>query len=65
MSTTMAAPTRVAMLAYPKFTALDLIGPHQILASLPGMQVDLVAKTTEPVVTDRQISITPAKSFSA
>jgi cyclohexyl-isocyanide hydratase len=29
------------------------------------MQVDLVAKTTEPVVTDRQISITPAKSFSA
>jgi len=60
----MTASTRVAMLAYPKFTALDLIGPHQILASLPGVHVDVVGRTTEPVVTDRQICITPAKSFS-
>jgi cyclohexyl-isocyanide hydratase len=28
------------------------------------MHVDVVAKTTEPVVSDRQIVITPAKSFS-
>ncbi|MBP0623103.1 DJ-1/PfpI family protein [Cupriavidus consociatus] len=65
MSTTVADSTRIAMLAYPKFTALDLIGPHQVLASLPGVHVDVVAKTTEPVVSDRQISIIPAKSFSA
>ena len=64
MSQTISTSTRVAMLAYPGFTALDLIGPHQTLASLPGMYVDVVAKTTEPVVSDRQIAITPAKSFS-
>lgn len=64
MSTTVSASTRVAMLVYPRFTALDLIGPHQVLASLPGMYVDVVAKTKEPVVSDRQISITPDKSFS-
>jgi len=52
------------MLVYPGFTALDLIGPHQILASLPGVHVDIVGKTIEPVVSDRQIVITPAKSFS-
>ncbi|MBR0642716.1 DJ-1/PfpI family protein [Plastoroseomonas hellenica] len=55
--------TRVAMLIYPSFTTLDLIGPHQVLASLPNMQIELVAKTREPVVSDRGVSVNPDRSF--
>jgi cyclohexyl-isocyanide hydratase len=55
--------TRIAMLIYPVFTMLDLIGPHQVLSSLPNTEVDLVAKSRSPVVSDRGVSINPDKSF--
>jgi transcriptional regulator GlxA family with amidase domain len=29
---------------YPRFTALDLVGPHKYLAAIPGMQTVLVAE---------------------
>ena len=55
--------TRIAMLLYPHFTTLDLIGPHQVLTSLADVQVDLVAKTGEPVTTDSGVSLIPDTSF--
>jgi hypothetical protein len=33
---------QIAMLVYPAFTALDLVGPHQFLAALGNVQVHLV-----------------------
>jgi cyclohexyl-isocyanide hydratase len=54
----------VAMLVYPKMTALDLIGPQYMFASLMGAKVHLVAKTREPVVSDTGVTITPTTTFA-
>jgi len=44
---------QMAMLVYPQFTALDLIGPHTMLASLMNVDVHLVWKDRQPVIIDR------------
>jgi putative intracellular protease/amidase len=54
----------VAMLVYPGMTALDLIGPQYMFASLMGARVHLVAKTLAPVVCDTGVTITPGATFA-
>lgn len=54
---------QIAMLLYPGFTALDLVGPQYMLASLMGAEVHLVAKTMEPVLSDTQMAIVPTLDF--
>lgn len=56
-------PDEVAMLVYPRMTALDLIGPQYMFASLMGARVHLVGKTRDPVVTDTGVGILPTASF--
>jgi cyclohexyl-isocyanide hydratase len=56
-------PTLIAMLVYPECTALDLVAPHQNLASTPNSKVDVIAKSRDAVVTDRRLSIVADKSF--
>lgn len=41
---------QIALALYPKFTALDIIGPFQALADVPGHEVEFVAGETGPVV---------------
>ena len=53
----------IAMLVYPKMTALDLIGPQYMFASLMGAKVHLVGKTRDPVTSDTGVTITPTASF--
>jgi cyclohexyl-isocyanide hydratase len=61
---TEAAPKyNIAMVVYPRMTALDLIGPQYAFASIMGAKVSLVAKTLEPVVSDTGISINPDLTF--
>jgi cyclohexyl-isocyanide hydratase len=55
---------RIALLIYPGFTALDLFGPHNMLAALRPARMDLVAATREPVVTDTGISVLPSATFA-
>jgi putative intracellular protease/amidase len=55
---------RIAMLVYPGFTALDLVGPQYFFASLMGAKVDLVAKTLEPVKTDTGFAVLPTATFA-
>jgi transcriptional regulator GlxA family with amidase domain len=43
---------RIAFLFYPGMTALDAIGPHEILSRLPGAEVFRVAKQAGPVLSD-------------
>lgn len=62
--TATSAPTRIAMLIYPKFTTLDLVGPQQVLSALPNTTVHLVAKTRDPVTTDSHVTIVPDRSFA-
>jgi transcriptional regulator GlxA family with amidase domain len=41
---------QIALALYPKFTALDIVGPFQVLADVPGHEVAFVAGEAGPVV---------------
>ena len=56
-------PDEIAMLVYPQMTALDLIGPQYMFASLMGAKVHLVAKRRELVMCDTGVGIMPTKTF--
>ena len=43
---------KVALVLYPGFTALDVVGPFQVLASAPGVEAMLVARELGCVVDD-------------
>ena len=58
------ASTDIAMLVYPRMTALDLIGPQHMFASLMGARVHLVAKSLAPVTSDTGVTITPTATFA-
>lgn len=55
---------KIAFLIYPKFTALDMVGPHYMLASLMGATVHVVAKTREPVTSDQGLTFVPTVTFA-
>ena len=52
---------QVAMLLYPGFTALDLVGPHYFFACMFGAKVHLVTteKDLAPVASDLGLAIAP------
>jgi len=54
---------QIAMLVYPAFTTLDLVGPHQFLAALGNVQVHLVWKTKDIVVSDSGLPIQPTATL--
>ncbi len=58
------SPDRVTIgfLAFPGVTALDLVGPYEVLARLPITTV-VVAATREPVRTDRGLQLIPDVDF--
>jgi putative intracellular protease/amidase len=43
---------KIAILLYPGFTALDAIGPYEVLSRLPGARVYFVAKEKAPLLVD-------------
>lgn len=59
------SPFRIAMLVYPGFTLLDLIGPHTVFTALPGAEVVLVGADAMPVMSDSGIAITPDAAIDA
>ncbi len=56
---------QIAMLLYPGFTALDLIGPYHSLASMPGAKVHLVTTQDDlrPVPSDLGIAMQPTATM--
>lgn len=54
---------QIAFLAYPGFTALDLVGPHYMLGNLMGATVHIVAKSAEPVMSDMKLAVVPTATF--
>jgi hypothetical protein len=57
-------PEEVAFLLYPGCTALDFVGPHNMLRGLMGASVRLVAKTRDPIVTDTRLAVLPDTTFA-
>ncbi|MEQ1754991.1 MAG: DJ-1/PfpI family protein [Micropepsaceae bacterium] len=57
---------QIAMLLYPKFTALDLVAPHYFFACMMGAKVHLVTKSRDlaPVPSDLGLAITPTVSMT-
>jgi putative intracellular protease/amidase len=43
---------KIAILVFDKLTALDAIGPYEVLSRLPGAELSFVAKQAGPVRTD-------------
>jgi len=52
------------MLLFRNFTQLDLTGPHEVLARLPGARVQLVAATRDPIAAESGLAIVPTATFA-
>ena len=61
----MTAPLRFGLLLFPNVTQLDLTGPAEVFGNIPGADIHLVWKTTEPVATAGGWKIVPTTSFAA
>src|SRR6266516_7480354 len=46
------SPVKIALVLYPGFTALDIIGPFQVLAYIPGHEAVFVSAQPGPVTDD-------------
>lgn len=57
-----AASLKVGMLIYPQMIMLDLVGPQTVLTIMPS-DIHLIWKTSEPVLTDIGVPVTPTATF--
>lgn len=56
---------QIAVLLYDRFTALDAVGPYEVLSRLPGARLTFVAKQPGPVTTDTgTLSIVAEKALT-
>lgn len=53
-------PTKIAYVLYEDFTALDLIGPYEVLSAWPDVELHWVASSLDPVRTDRGLAMLPS-----
>lgn len=50
---------RIGLLAFPAMTQLDLTGPLQVFANLPGAEVRVIWKTLDPIQTHGGLRLVP------
>jgi cyclohexyl-isocyanide hydratase len=55
---------QIGLLLFPKLTQLDLAGPYEVFARVPGATVHVVWKTTDPVACDRGLALVPTTTFA-
>ena len=55
---------RIAFLLYDQLTQLDMTGPAQVLSRMPGVSVDYVAKTMDPVMSDCRLALVPTATLA-
>jgi cyclohexyl-isocyanide hydratase len=53
---------QVNVILVPDMVQLDLAGPYEVLARVPGWTIDLVAATADPVRTDRGLAMVPTRT---
>jgi len=56
---------QIGMLIFPRLTQLDMTGPYEVLVRLPNTKVHLVARTLDPVTTDRGMQILPSMTYDS
>jgi len=52
--------TQIAIVLYPGFTALDFIGPYEVLRNLPGTEIRFVWHEAAPITADSAVLIVGA-----
>ena len=52
--------TQIAIVVYPGFTALDFIGPYEVLRNLPDAEVRFVWHQAGPIIADSGVLIVGA-----
>jgi transcriptional regulator GlxA family with amidase domain len=50
---------KIAYVLYPDFTALDLVGPYEVISRWPEAEVHFVARSLDPVTTDCGLTVVP------
>ncbi len=55
--------TQIAFLLYPQMTALDFVGPYEVLSRLPGAEVRFVASQPGPITTDVGLTVQAPDGF--
>jgi transcriptional regulator GlxA family with amidase domain len=50
---------KIAYVLYPDFTALDLIGPYEVISRWPDAEIHFLATSTEPIATDQGLLMVP------
>src|SRR6202022_514450 len=60
-----AARFRSGMLVFPDLTQLDLTGPYEVLARLPGAETLLLWKTLDPVRSEHGLTILPMATLTS
>ena len=55
---------KLGFVIFPDLTQLDLTGPLQVLARLPGSTTFIVAKSASPVPSDCGLSLVPTHTFA-
>jgi transcriptional regulator GlxA family with amidase domain len=50
---------KIAFVLYPDFTALDLVGPYEVISRWPGADVHFVASAPDPVRCDSGLTVLP------
>ncbi len=53
----------IGLVFYPGMTALDIVGPQTVFATLPGVQIHRIWKTLDPIQTDDGMRIIPDTTF--
>jgi transcriptional regulator GlxA family with amidase domain len=55
---------QIALVLYPRYTMLDIVGPFQVFADAPGVEIAWVSETLDPVVDHTGTSyLTPTHTF--
>ena len=60
----MPPPLLIGLLVFPNVQQLDLTGPFEVFASIPGATVRLVWKTRDPLTSSTGLRLTPDLTFA-
>lgn len=56
---------QIAFALYPRFTALDIVGPFEVLGHLPGVEAHFVAASLAPVPNDNgRLALVPGRTWA-
>jgi len=54
---------QIGMVLFPRVTQLDLTGPHEVLARIPGAAVHIVARTLDLCTSETGLTIQPTTTY--